>query len=500
MTETPQLAPVLRQVHRLTGGRRRARFVSTLTALVLPACCVIALATLAATLPGWIDFATLGRVVLAIAVVTPAAALVRALLVRVDPVAIAKRYDDETGTKDLLSSALGLDAGAESDSLRAGFVAAVREEAAVAAGRDARVSFAASPSGGMRWSWIPLTAAVAAMGFWYLDRPEPTPPPAKVTDAAVMADAERLDDLLDAMPRAALDSLPGDLQDRLRQLSVDLQEGELTRREAMAEVARLASQLDRERREQDAQKLEMQERAARLAKGEDAADARRDMEAGRYREAANRVRKKLQELEEQLQEAEKNEDSQIDIEELKRRIERLRELLAELEQLDALGNELGFTLDVLNVLDRIDGRLGQLREFDGDTFDELELGRAPRRPRQPQQDGQKPERLFAAPSNDAGKGHYERALGPERRSLSEGQEREVQMAEDEGRSSFGQVRTANDGSRSRTAYQEAFLAAKRAADDAIYRQDVPASYRRYIRDYFERMQPDEPAIEAGESR
>ncbi|MBK8980607.1 MAG: hypothetical protein IPM29_32285 [Planctomycetes bacterium] len=495
MTDSPQLAPVMRQVHRLTGGRRRARFVSTLAALVLPASCAIALATLCATPLGWIDFGALGLAVVAVCAAVPLIAAVRALATRVDPIAIAKRYDDAIGSRDLLSSALGV-AEAQAGTQRASFVAAIREDAAAAAGRDVRVGFAPAPVRSLRWAWAPLAVAVVAMGAWYLDRPTPPAPPPPVTDAEVLAEADRLDELLSELPGTALDRMPGDLADRLRELAERLKNGELTRRDAMAEVARLSSQLDRERQDLDGKRLEMQERAARLAKGEDALDAKRDMDSGRFREAANKVKKKLRELEEQLREAEEKNDGKIDIEALKRRIQQLRELLAELEQLDALGNELGFTLDVLNVLDRIDGRLGKLRDFDGDTFDDVQLGRAPRRPAPPQ-DGQKPKRLLVAPSSDAGKGHVEKVLGPSRRGLSEGPEREVQMTEGEGRSSFGQVRTANDGSRSRTAYQEAFLAAKRAADDAIYRQDVPASYRRYIRDYFDRMQPDDlPAADA----
>jgi hypothetical protein len=65
------------------------------------------------------------------------------------------------------------------------------------------------------------------------------------------------------------------------------------------------------------------------------------------------------------------------------------------------------------------------------------------------------------------------------------------LRETKGKSQFGQVKTANDGSRSRQAYNEAHLAAKRAAEDAIYRQNIPAGYRRYIRRYFETIQPDE---------
>jgi hypothetical protein len=104
------------------------------------------------------------------------------------------------------------------------------------------------------------------------------------------------------------------------------------------------------------------------------------------------------------------------------------------------------------------------------------------------------------PSNEHGKGHVKKLLGDAKRALSDGDELEVRLREGKGKSSYGQVKTANDGSKSRTEFKEALLAAKRAADDAIYRQNIPIGYRNYIRRYFEIMQPDERATEAGDGR
>ena len=53
--------------------------------------------------------------------------------------------------------------------------------------------------------------------------------------------------------------------------------------------------------------------------------------------------------------------------------------------------------------------------------------------------------------------------------------------------------TANDGSRSQLGAKELYLSERRAAEDAIQRQDIPAGYREYLRKYFEGIQPDEPA-------
>lgn len=48
---------------------------------------------------------------------------------------------------------------------------------------------------------------------------------------------------------------------------------------------------------------------------------------------------------------------------------------------------------------------------------------------------------------------------------------------------------ANDGSRSGLAAKEVYLSEKRAVEDTIQRQDVPAGYKRYLERYFDRIQP-----------
>lgn len=216
---------------------------------------------------------------------------------------------------------------------------------------------------------------------------------------------------------------------------------------------------------------------------------RRDMDAGKYREAAQKVAKKIAELQKKLEEARQRKAGKLEIDPLEKKLKELRDLLAELEQLDALGQDLGFLVEALEALERIEGELGELGEFDGDLFEEAELGRM-RRPRQPQ-DGPPPDKLLVMPSEDAGKGHVKKVLGDARRSLTEREEKEARLRESKGKSSFGQVRTANDGSRSAAEYRDTFLAAKRAAEDAIHRQNIPIGYRSYIRRYFETMQPDE---------
>ncbi len=65
------------------------------------------------------------------------------------------------------------------------------------------------------------------------------------------------------------------------------------------------------------------------------------------------------------------------------------------------------------------------------------------------------------------------------------------IRETSGQSSFSQIVTANDGSKSQREAQEVYLSELRAAQDAIQRHEIPAGYREYLRKYFEGIQPDE---------
>ncbi len=88
-------------------------------------------------------------------------------------------------------------------------------------------------------------------------------------------------------------------------------------------------------------------------------------------------------------------------------------------------------------------------------------------------------------------------LGEEaKRSKGTKEEKKVTARQGSGKSSFTQTKVANDGSRSQAEEKEVYLASKKAAEDSIQRQDIPAGYQRYLRKYFESIEPAE-AAEAG---
>ena len=75
------------------------------------------------------------------------------------------------------------------------------------------------------------------------------------------------------------------------------------------------------------------------------------------------------------------------------------------------------------------------------------------------------------------------------------EENKVTARQGAGKSSFTQTKVANDGSKSNAQEKEVLLASKKAAEDSIQRQDIPAGYQRYLRQYFERIEPEEAETE-----
>ncbi|MFT7679840.1 MAG: hypothetical protein ACI8QC_003845 [Planctomycetota bacterium] len=98
---------------------------------------------------------------------------------------------------------------------------------------------------------------------------------------------------------------------------------------------------------------------------------------------------------------------------------------------------------------------------------------------------------MARPSLNAGNGTMRDFLGEEgtkRQGTLE--EEKVTARQGSGKSSFTQTKVANDGSRSQAQEKEVYLASKKAAEDSIQRQDIPAGYQRYVRKYFEGIEPE----------
>ncbi len=107
--------------------------------------------------------------------------------------------------------------------------------------------------------------------------------------------------------------------------------------------------------------------------------------------------------------------------------------------------------------------------------------------------------MHLRPSLNAGFGTIKTFLGEEAERVdSTAQENKITLRQTTGKSSFSQTKVANDGSKSQLDAREVYLAEKRAAEDTIQRQDIPAGYRQYLKRYFDGIQP--PESESKEDR
>jgi hypothetical protein len=96
----------------------------------------------------------------------------------------------------------------------------------------------------------------------------------------------------------------------------------------------------------------------------------------------------------------------------------------------------------------------------------------------------------------AGRGTMTNFFGDEAtRTPNTREEHKITVREQKGKSAFTQTQVANDGSRARLNAKDVLAAEKRAAEDTIEQQDVPAGYREYIRKYFDGIQPAAAASE-----
>ena len=98
--------------------------------------------------------------------------------------------------------------------------------------------------------------------------------------------------------------------------------------------------------------------------------------------------------------------------------------------------------------------------------------------------------MNARPSLNAGAGSINEFLGDEtERPAAEHDTEKITIRQGSGKSSFTQTKVANDGSKTKLAAKEVYLAGKQAAEDTVQRQDVPAGYRQYLKRYYDTVQP-----------
>lgn len=392
--------------------------------------------------------------------------------------AVAKACDDREGLKDRLSSTVELIRE------RGPMVEALRLESARSAVtvRPRSVFPLRVP---IETAFLPLPALLLVLALfpWHWLRPE------QQDVQLVEALGEQVSQLEAFISRERdKDPTPRreELLARLERIKSELTRDKLDKKDALAELAKLMEKIEREKDVEEEKKLELEELIKSFRKNDRTRQLADELNDGDYKDAMAKVKEMLDELREEIER--KKADGE-DVEELLKELEELEEVLAELENLINVQYDIDSMAEVIEFLGQCEGSLGDIPDPDIIDAKYLRLGQC-----QGKGDSDKllriSQRLINKESTRAGKATVDDWFGDPTLNDVELEEHKVTAREGAGKSSFTQTQVANDGSKSQLGEREVYLSERRAAEDTIQRQDVPAGYREYIRRYFEGIQPD----------
>jgi len=313
---------------------------------------------------------------------------------------------------------------------------------------------------------------------------------------ALQAQSVRIADYV-ATEKGSKESTPGAerILGELERLAAELTRQRIGKKDALEELSKLTRELEEEEDEAARAHRDLEKRVKNFQTNEMNQDLARDLNNGDYQDAANRVKKVLEEKREQLKKLKLAKEK--DLEELRKledEIKELEDVEAKLLRLMAIRLDMNMMGRVLDFLQDVEGDLAELE--DPELLDPKDLG-----PFQPGQGNPNPgqvqrlERKLLPPpkaSEDAGSGHVDEFQDEkEKRTANEREEQNIRIREEKGQSAFSQVQVADDGSRSQVGEKEAHQSGRKAAEETIQRQDVPAGYREYLRRYYDGIQPEE---------
>lgn len=426
----------------------------------------------------------------ALAVASLALALVVALALafarRPDARAAAKRFDDVAALKDRVSSAIDL-ADVKGPMVDALIDDAVSHSRAI---EPARVYPLAAP----REGWLlPIPLALAALALLLPTWMSADAAPNAEVAASVGNGIKELKEYVAKQKEQDLSPERKQLLGELEKIASELSKDNLQKKDALAQIAAMQQELEKQKEDLEKQKLELEQRIKNAKRNEETKKLAEEMNRGNYSDAAAKLAEMMDALQKKIAKLKEQKADKKDIEEAEKELEELREIKAKLAKLMNVQYDIGEVKKVLEFLDALEGELGALPDEKIVDARFLKLGQC-KNPGKPKFIVKLHDRLISK-ENKAGKATMDNFFGEEKRENAKTEEHKVTVHEGKGSSSFTQTQVANDGSRSRLNEREVLAAEKRAAEDTIQRQEIPAGYREYIRRYFDRLQPDRAAAD-----
>ncbi|MFT7679841.1 MAG: hypothetical protein ACI8QC_003846 [Planctomycetota bacterium] len=291
------------------------------------------------------------------------AALVGALTVwftRPSAAALAKDYDDSAGLKDRISSSVELMDGPSSP-----MVEALVEDAAIATARvaPAQVYAYSMPREG-RWLPLPL---LMLLGVVFLSGPGSADQAVEAAlEAKLAAGVEAIEDILSEEQNEKLSEREKEMLEQLRELKAKLSERGMEKKDAMAEVAKLLDQLEREEEAAKEGEKKLKELLAGLK--EENKDISEEMEKGDWQDALNKLREKMKELEDEIEKKKKEGASEEELEELEQELAKMKEIEAKFMKFMNLKMDAAMLGHTMDFLEAFEGDLADLENMDPADF------------------------------------------------------------------------------------------------------------------------------------
>lgn len=489
-----QGAVELQQLHRtLDRLTARVRGRVALGAAARAGSVILVLAGLHAFLGG--AFSTAGIALLLAAPVAAFCAAWSTVLPGEARAALAKALDSQLASEDRLPSALDSAIAA----LEHPGAALVREEAAALTDELPAAARRIAPFPWKSLRWVPLGAALLAAGLVLAPEPRPVEPEPGVEGGDVLPD-EVLSGITDILERAsdAEEGKDPTETDPLEDLKRKVSEAEMTPSEALLAAAEAMEAMERERADIEEAGDRLDALAKAMEQFEEMQDLAQAIQERRMEDARRRIREMREEIEEEerkiLQKKSKGEMSE---EEARKELENIEKRKRRLDELSKAMRDYGQQLMKMNRQMDAAREMGERVRY---------AQRSPERERyrkwlEEQQQGgggrQGPRRLGGRQGGDAngarggddwgrGTGNHE---GSARRTSVRTVLEKVAAEEGEGGITRFFVASDNDGSKSKIDYQQLVAEFERRALEAVYTEEVPVTFRRYVKDYFDKVKP-----------
>ncbi|MHC5054887.1 MAG: hypothetical protein ACYTKD_09240 [Planctomycetota bacterium] len=317
----------------------------------------------------------------------------------------------------------------------------------------------------------------------------------------------------------------------LGKLAALLKDPRPTRKEALAEIARLTEFLKARKNRSRVNSAELRKAGASLTRSDLAIRAGRSLKEGRFRQAPKDMKalgQKMRDLKgapisnaqfDKLAQAWRQATAHLSSRGLREAFGKAAgkmqsyDRLASAEDLQALAEMLEGLAERLECDEELAEAMEELRELErriaegcGDCKGDGKAKAFMRRPGEGDKpgacagkgDGRGLSSLFSqgAGRGDlrAGRGTTKNFQGEQTRTDGGTEDDQVDALKNPGKRFVTTIVTDNDGSRSQLSEREVFVKLQRMAQEAMVRENVPLGYRRYVVKYFELIRPhDEPA-------